>query len=172
MPTDISILFNEWSVCDVVIWRHLNKESLVYDNSSCKPGVKNITELKYKLPKETPLVGLHAVVEEDEIDALGLILFDTLDSECQEPLSRSAISEADLAPENEFTIDARVEASLTEHENARAHALEALLAYKDLAKARQTKNNLIEEIKKLLAEQPLEIDEPFEYDSWGDVSEL
>jgi len=38
-----------------------------------------ITELNYALPKETPLVGFHSMTEEEGMDSLGLILFDSMD---------------------------------------------------------------------------------------------
>ena len=71
-----------------------------------------ITEKNYVLPKETPLVGFHGMSEEDGMDSLGLILFDSMDKECQTSLNYNPLESLDH--KSEFVLDAYVEKNITE----------------------------------------------------------
>lgn len=89
-PKSISILFDEYGVCDVVLERpNGKKESLSKDNADCKAEFDEITERTYDLPRETPLVGFHGVAYEEGLESLGLILLDTQDPICLTPLTES-----------------------------------------------------------------------------------
>ena len=76
-PTEITILFDSAGVCNIVFERNGRPENLAKDMVDCLPGLHGITERKYRLPKEPPLVGFHGMAEEDGLDSLGLILLDT-----------------------------------------------------------------------------------------------
>ena len=79
-PASISLLFDTFGICDVIVKRENGKqENLSADNADCKLGLDGITERSYMLPKETPLVGFHGMSEEEGLDSLGLILFDAMD---------------------------------------------------------------------------------------------
>jgi hypothetical protein len=68
------------------------------------------------------------MVEEEYLDSFGLILLDTIDPVCQTPLSRSKL-DVDFENENEFSLDATIEGSISQREKARAQALESILIY-------------------------------------------
>ena len=94
-----------------------------------------------RLPEETPLVGLHGMVNENGIVSLGLILLDTLDSVCQTPIDNSDMSM--YTGLNDFEKSKLVEDQITDEERTRAQALEAILVYDSMLKARQSKQDVM-----------------------------
>ena len=153
-PTSISLLFDNYSICDIILRRANGKEeSLSPDNADCMLELDEITERSYALPKETPLVGFHSISEEEGMDSLGLILFDSLDKQCQTPLTYNPLETLDQ--KHEFVLDAYVEKNITEQEKARADALEAILSFKNIKDARKKQKSLKKQILALNKEQPI-----------------
>lgn len=96
-----------------------------------------------RLTPEAPLVGFHGMASEDSLDSLGLILVDTLNPRCQF-IKPSLNKELEfLAPYSEVAQDLVVENSITPEEQNRAKAIEAILAYDSLAKARESKEEVL-----------------------------
>ena len=82
-PDRINIRTDEFGVCDVVLSQGTVETSLAMENSDCTADSKDTI---INLPEETPLVGLHGKVDMFGITQLGLILVDTLDPVCREPM--------------------------------------------------------------------------------------
>ena len=90
-----------------------------------------------ELPKETPLVGFHGMVDKFGIVSLAPILLDTLESICQEPLDHSDMSM--YQGMDDYETSKALEDSITHDEYVRAQALETILKYDSLKKARESK---------------------------------
>ena len=108
-----------------------------------------------RLPDETPLVGLHGMVNENGIVSLGLILLDTLDSVCQTPIDNSDMSM--YTGLNDFEKSKLVEDQITDEERTRAQALEAILVYDSMLKARQSKQDVMNQIKNMHNWKPINL---------------
>ena len=170
-PTSISLLFDNYSICDIILRRANGKEeSLSPDNADCMLELDEITERNYALPKETPLVGFHSISEEEGMDSLGLILFDSMDKQCQTPLKYNPLETLDQ--KHEFVLDAYVEKNITEQEKARADALEAILSFKNIKDARKKQKSLKSQILALNREQPIDIEDQFNVDIPSNVEEM
>jgi hypothetical protein len=161
-PTSISLLFNKHTICDVILKRANGKEeSLASNNADCKIELDEVYEKNYVLPKETPLVGFHGMSEEQGLDSLGLILFDTMDKECKVPLKESQL-DSSLKSKGEFFLDAYVEENITIQEKARADALDAILSYKNLKDAQKNQKQIVSQLLALSKEQPIQLGTQFD----------
>ena len=105
--------------------------------------MEGVEEIQIRLTPEAPLVGFHGMATEEGLDSLGLILLDTLAEQCTyvHPDQNSAMSFLD--PYSEVKKDQVVEDSITDEEKYRADALEAILTYDSIEKARQGKEDIL-----------------------------
>ena len=94
-----------------------------------------------RLPTETPLVGFRGKVDEHGLVSLGLIFVDTIDPVCQTVQSAADISMYKGLSETEQS--KIVEDEMTQDEKDRAKALETILIYDSIAKARQSKEEVL-----------------------------
>lgn len=77
-----------------------------------------MTDLKIRLPEETPLVGFHGKVDEKGIASLGLILLETSDPICKQPSEKPDMTiYAGLSETQKAKL---VESGITKDEKARA----------------------------------------------------
>ena len=128
------------------------------DPDDCKAGSKRIKETQLKLLEETPLVGFHAMIDPFGITSLGLILVDTLDPLCQHPLD---IYDATIYKGmDEWQESIAAEESITEDEKMRADALESIILYDSMIKARWSKEEIYDQIKALEDWSPITFHDP------------
>ena len=89
----------------------------------------------FRLTEDTPLVGFHGMANPFGLSKLGLILYDNVDPICRQyhpEMNTEDIEDND----DEFDASMQVEGAISRSERARAQALEAILAYDSLVKAR------------------------------------
>lgn len=96
------------------------------------------------MPKETPLVGFHGMVDEFGINQLGLILVDTLDPVCQHPYYDEFTMPSIYIGMDDYESSMAVEESITEDEKVRAKALEAMLMYDNMVSAQKSKEEILD----------------------------
>ena len=94
-----------------------------------------------RLTDEAPLVGFHGWSDENGLVSLGLILYDSLDPVCQKPLDSANFSMYENM--GIFEQSTAAEGSITQNEKDRAKALEAILKYDSMKKARESKGKII-----------------------------
>lgn len=140
-PDKISILVDTelGGVCDVVIYQGKTVTSLSQDTSNCMPEEKGIEETWLRLPNDTPLVGFHSKSDGDMINSLGLILVNTKDPICQKPLTEGHFQ---TYKGNIFEQSEAAERDITKAERAKANALEAILVYDTIQKARESRSEI------------------------------
>ena len=120
-PDRISIITNgEFGICNVYLGWGQELESLGLDPADCDPEQPGIEETTLQLPKETPLVGFHGMVDSFGIVSLGLILLDTLDPVCQHPLDDDSYLPSYYYGNDEFAKSKAFEEAITEEEKVRA----------------------------------------------------
>ena len=71
-------------MCDVLLYQGEKEISITDNSAECPEGLTKDTVIR--LPSDTPLVGFHGEVNLLGMTSLGVILVDTLDSECQTPM--------------------------------------------------------------------------------------
>lgn len=158
-PDRISILTNEaLGVCDVVIYQGKTSTSLSKNTMECQVELEGVEETMIRLVPETPLVGFHGMSNEDGITSLGLILVDIMDPQCQQ-VTQYDNSFYYLDEMSEFARDEAVENMITQQEENRAKALEAILSYDSMEKARESKDEIMQQIKELIHQNPIKIHE-------------
>lgn len=110
-----------------------------------------------RLPEETPLVGFHGMADSYGIVSLGLILLDTLDPVCHQPLDNSDMSL--YQGMNDFQSSKFAEDQISREEKDRAKGLEAILIFDSMVKARESKEEVMEQIKTLHSYKPIKLHE-------------
>lgn len=130
---------NLGGVCDVVIYEGSHTTFLSKKTSSCIADEDGIKETIVRLPEETPLVGFHGRSDGDILESLGLILLNANDPVCQTPLSNGQIQ---MYRGSIFEQSEAAESAITQQEHAKTEALEAIIAYNTIAKARESKREI------------------------------
>ena len=93
--------------------------------SNCTASSDGVIARTLRLPRETPLVGFHGMVDKFGIVSLAPILLDTLDPICQEPLDNSDMTM--YQGMDDYQQSKALEGSITHDEYVRAQALETIL---------------------------------------------
>lgn len=137
-PADrISFITTEQGICNVVIYQGRKTTYLNQDvDGDCEIENKGVYETMLRIPEETPLVGFHAMSDDFGMASLGAIFVDTMSSMCR---TASWHNLSSLKGLNEFEASNAAESGITEAEKTRAKALETLLKYDSMMKARETK---------------------------------
>ncbi len=107
-----------------------------------------------RLPPETPLVGFHGKANGEVLTSLGLIMVNTDDDMC---LHTSPHNDQMRMYQNmnEYEASAAAENSITYEEKERAAALEAIILYDSLVKARQSQQEIKQLIESLERRSPV-----------------
>lgn len=132
----ISILTNENGVCDFVVYQGKSKKATYMQKSDpdCVPEVEGVSEKTLRITDDAPLVGFHGMADSQGLYALGAIFVDTFSTECQYFRSDGGFSM--YSGMSDFEASTAVEDQITPEERKRAKALEALLVYDNMQKAR------------------------------------
>ena len=155
-PDRIAILVDDdEGVCDVVFYKDEMSSHLARTAKKCKSDDESVTEYMTRLSDEAPLVGFHGMSDSYGLTNLGLILLDSLDPECQRPLDNSNFSLYENM--SIFEQSTAAEGSITQNEKDRAKALEAILKYDSMVKARESKQDIIRQIKLLNTRKPISV---------------
>ena len=138
-PDLIAIYSDDQGVCNVVFSEGIKEpQHLSKDTQDCDPkSNSNIKENVIRLTDEAPLVGFHGMSDPNGLVSLGLILLDNLDPVCQQPHDNANFSMYEGM--NIFDQSNAAEGAITQNEKDRAKALEAILKYDSMIKARESK---------------------------------
>ena len=144
-------------MCDLVFYEGNEEMHLSESPHDCSSKFDDnvVTRTMLHLTDSAPLVGFHGRVGPQGIDSLGLIFFDSLDDICQNP---SSDDDGGLEDDSEKSAEI-VEAEISAHERERAQALEKILIFDSLAKARESKEDILRQIEELQRQKPILADE-------------
>ena len=156
----LSIRWDEFGVCDLVFFvngvgAHMNEGS-----DYCDPALDDtIKEHAITVSEAAPLVGFHGLVEDGVLVNLGVIMLNTVDSQCRKSKDNSNIFEINgWDPTSTETAD-YYEDSITNREDERAAVLDAILHFDRIADAEQSKATIIGEIEELMDLRPIQANE-------------
>jgi len=152
-PDKIAILVDDdEGVCDVVFYKEDMSSHLA---KKCKKEDDTVTEYMIRLSDEAPLVGFHGMSDSYGLTSLGLILLDKHDPVCQSPHDNANFNLYENM--SIFEQSTTAEGSITQNEKDRAKALEAILKYDSMKKARESKQDIIRQIKLLNSQKPISV---------------
>ena len=87
-PDMISILYDDWYVCNVILHTKDGPSTSLAKNPDCQSGKPGISETSLKIKASHPLVGFHAHQGyNDQLMQLGVIWLDANNPECKKRLS-------------------------------------------------------------------------------------
>ena len=132
-------------VCDVILYQGSTENHLSQSAYDCVLKKESVTETMWHLSELAPLVGFHGEVDSEGIKALGLIFYDTLDASCRLPTTDSS----EYTNMTEAEITQLIEAEISTDEKKRAQALENILIFDSLTKARQSNEDIARQIQEL-----------------------
>jgi len=130
-PEFLSIMSNSLGVCDVILHASDSETHLSVGSSACHENVRGVNQTMMRLTPQAPLVGFHAMADDDGLTSLGLIFFDALTPECQVvvPVTNSSLDNTWYEFEDMGIFEASniVYQKITNNERKRAEALATIL---------------------------------------------